>query len=114
MRVDGTSTFLASFCIYLQIQIVVDLNSMCTHTMCMNITLSADPELLRRARAEAKRRGMSLNEMVRALLESVVDEPAHVKAATMLEQLWADGTQGRSDGGRMKREDIYADNARLR
>ncbi len=37
----------------------------------MNITLSADKELLKKARSVAARQGTSLNQMIRAYLEKV-------------------------------------------
>ena len=48
---------------------------------CMNITLSADEELIRKAREYAKRHNSTLNRMVRTYLEQITNEMDREAAA---------------------------------
>ena len=55
----------------------------------MNITLSAEPALIAKVRTLAKRRGTSLNAMVRGYLKSLTEENSDsIRAAGELERLW--------------------------
>ncbi len=64
----------------------------------MNITLSADKEMLERSRECAARRGMSLNGMFRDFLKRVVAEPTREDAADDFARLARDKA-GRSEAG---------------
>ncbi len=53
----------------------------------MNITLSADKELIRKAREYAARHGTSLNRMIRRYLEQLVSDEDKESCAREFEQL---------------------------
>lgn len=72
----------------------------------MNVTLSVEDEVLERARALARRRGMSLQELFREYLRTLVGERSgEAVAAELLELMTTHG--GRSGGRRWRREDAY-------
>lgn len=64
----------------------------------MNITLSADAELIRRARAYAQERHTTLNQMVRDYLENVVGGMAPEEVAERFGEI-ARSRPGRSPAG---------------
>ena len=72
----------------------------------MNITLSADAALIERAREIAARQGTSLNELVRAYLQSSVGQNADEDPAGELLRLLKE-TPGHSGGQPFRREDAY-------
>jgi len=73
----------------------------------MNITLSADENVIRKAREFAKRHNSSLNTLIRDYLEKLVNETDSASAAQEFERLSKDFA-GRSPAGyRFSREDIY-------
>lgn len=72
----------------------------------MNITLSADDELIRKAREIASRQGTSLNELVRRYFESLVGEQSRADAAAEFRAL-CEQHAGHSGGHRFRREDAY-------
>lgn len=78
----------------------------------MNVTISVDEDLLRRAREAAKRRGTTLNQMIRDLLTAVTTDTDPLETAKELQELWSHSDTG-SRGQRWKREDLY-DRAVLR
>lgn len=81
-----------------------------TYYVCMNVTLAIPDALVEKARALAKKRGTSLNQMIRDHLEREVggEMTAGQRAAARLEELWAQGPLGRSDGtGYGTRDEIY-------
>lgn len=77
-------------------------------TMRKNVTISADEELLRRAREVARRQGKSLNAMIRAYLEILVANQERGSAAAELVELFRT-TGGDSGGRRIRRDEAYED-----
>ena len=74
----------------------------------MNLTISVDDELLRRAREMAARRGLSLQELLREHLRALVAErPAQDVADELLDLMENHG--GRSGGRRIFRAEAYED-----
>lgn len=72
----------------------------------MNVTLSVDPALVERARQLAARQGMSLNQMVRRLLEEATAVSSRETLLSELERLWAEDS-GDSAGRTWTREELY-------
>ena len=72
----------------------------------MNLTVSIDDEVLKRARELARKRGMSLQQLLREYLESLVGGPPGEHLA---ERLFAimDESPGRSGGLRIRREEAH-------
>lgn len=77
----------------------------------MNITLAIDEELLERARALAARRGTSLNQMVRDLLQAETGMDGNEDRLRQLEQLW-ENSAGRSGGKPFSRQETYEERVR--
>ena len=77
-----------------------------TYYVIMNLTLSIDDRLLVRARELARKRGLSLNQMVRNYLEEVTSASAPDSLASELERLWSE-SEIDSGGRDWKREDLY-------
>jgi len=72
----------------------------------MNLTISVDDDLLRRARELARRRGISVQELLRGYLESLVgDLPADEVKQELLALMEKRG--GHSGGRRIGREEAY-------
>ena len=74
----------------------------------MNITLSADKNLVERARAYAADHGTSVNQLIRDYLEQLVGGMSAEDAAAEFASI-ARNQAGRSDGSPFRREDIYAE-----
>jgi Family of unknown function (DUF6364) len=75
--------------------------------MCsLNLTISVDDDLLRKAREHAQRRGLSLQEMLRNYLKSVVGETSPEAVAAELLDLMR-RAPGNSGGRRIRRDDAY-------
>lgn len=72
----------------------------------MNLTISVDDKLLNRARELAGRRGVSLQELLRAYLESLVGDAPATTVADELEVLF-EQHGGHSAGQKIQREDAY-------
>lgn len=72
----------------------------------MNITLSIDERLLRRARKAADAMGKSLNQLVRDQLEAIVVEDASDRFELELRHLSSEG-RGHSHGWRFDREEAH-------
>ena len=72
----------------------------------MNITLSADAELIRRSREYAKAHNTSLNQLVRDYLTSLAGGSEAEKAAAEFVRL-ANSMPGCSDGVQYSRDSIY-------
>jgi len=70
----------------------------------MRVTFSIDDQLLARARSLAKRRGTSLNQMIRDYLETLVANDA-AEAVAELQRLWSE-EKGDSRGWKWNREEI--------
>jgi len=73
----------------------------------MNITLSADKQLIEKSRVYAKKHNTTLNNLVRELLRRLVSEQDNEKNADEFEFL-AKTKAGKSDNGyRFNRQEIY-------
>lgn len=73
----------------------------------MNLTLSADPELIAQAREYAKQRGTSLNQLIRDYLEQLVGGLDRAAAADEFLRLALEHP-GRSEPGyKFNREEIH-------
>ena len=80
----------------------------------MNLTLSAEDELVEKARLAAQRQGTSLNDLVRQYLRSLAGETSGPAAGKELLALMQ--KQGGHSGGglRTRRDDIYAERLKTR
>ena len=79
---------------------------MCTYNVYMNLTISVDDELLERARAMARRRGVSLQELIREQLRILAGERDGASVADeLLDFMTTSG--GHSRGTPWKRNDAY-------
>ncbi|MBX7116222.1 MAG: hypothetical protein K1X64_17975 [Myxococcaceae bacterium] len=74
----------------------------------MNLTLSADDEVVQRARETARQQGTSLNALIRQYMERLAGIAGSEQVADDLEKLWK-RRSGRSKGARIRRADAYAD-----
>lgn len=74
----------------------------------MNLTISIDDRILDRARALARRRGVSLQDLLRRYLESIVGERSRDDIADELCLLMRESA-GKSGGRPITREDAYRD-----
>ena len=72
----------------------------------VNITLSADEKLVAAARAAARRKGTSLNELVREYMARLAGEKPPAQAASDLVKLLRK-SGGDSGGRRVRRDDLY-------
>lgn len=79
---------------------------MYTYPVYMNLTITVDDELLQRARDLARRRGVSLQGMLREYLRTLVGETSGEEAAAELLDLFA-RHGGHSRGRKIRREDAY-------
>jgi hypothetical protein len=78
----------------------------------VNITLSIDEKVVARARAAARKRGTSLNQMIRDYLEEVTAPARSNRDAEALERLWNEH-EGDSKGWRFNRDELH-DRSQLR
>lgn len=72
----------------------------------MNLTISIDDDLLERTRSLARRRGMSLQELIREQLRLLAGTRSGAEAAQELLALMEEHG-GRSGGRPWRREDLY-------
>ena len=72
----------------------------------MNITLSVDETVVKRARKRAEAMGKSLNQLVRDYLQGLAGGNDATKDVEALRRLTAEG-RGRSRGWRFNREEIH-------
>ena len=72
----------------------------------MNITLSAEADLIRKARAAARSRGKSLNQMVREYMQSLCDMDGARSAVSRLFEIMDDG-RGDMRGRRFDRNESH-------
>ena len=76
----------------------------------MNLTITVDDELLRRARIRALSQGTSVNAVLRGFLESYAGSEVEAAARNQLAELARESTASSGAGKRTwTREDIYAD-----
>lgn len=74
----------------------------------MNLTISVDDGTLQKARTLASKRGISLQDLLRQYLESLVGErPASDVADQLLDLMRSAG--GHSGGRRIRRDEAYED-----
>ncbi len=74
-----------------------------------NLTITVDPEVLKKARLRALREGTSVNRLLRERLESYVkDDQRRRKAIRDLLRLSRAARSG-SGGRRIRREDVYGE-----
>jgi hypothetical protein len=75
--------------------------------MCsVNLTISVDDDLLRKAREHAQRRGLSLQELLRSYLRGLVGERSpEAVAAELLDLMRRE--PGNSGGRKIRRDDAY-------
>jgi hypothetical protein len=79
----------------------------CALILCdVNLTISVEDELLERARELARRRGVSLQELIREQLRLLAGERTGAEAAEELIDLMKN-SGGRSRGKKLRREDAY-------
>lgn len=72
-----------------------------------NVTLSVPEDVLAKARAAARKRGKSLNVLIRDYLEELGGSNARrARALRELKKLWAEGG-GHSGGRKIRREEAY-------
>lgn len=83
-----------------------------TYTVLVNVTLSIDEKVVARARAAARKRGTSLNQMIRDFLEEVTAPSRDHRDVDALERLWKEH-EGDSKGWRFNRDEIN-DRSQLR
>lgn len=73
----------------------------------MNLTLSVKEDVLKRARAAARARGTSVNQLVREFLESLAGLSEPEREVAELRRLSKEG-KGRSRGWKFDRDEIHA------
>jgi len=79
----------------------------CTYTVFMNITLSAEEELIKKARKYANQRNTTINQIVRDYLAQLVGEASSDDVAREYEAV-ATSMAGRSpDGWKLDRDAIH-------
>jgi hypothetical protein len=84
----------------------VDTESVFAYPESMNLTIAVDDHLLEEARSLARRRGVSLQELLREHLRTLVGERSGAEVADeLLELMKTHG--GHSCGRRWQREDAY-------
>ena len=84
----------------------IDTVPVCTHYVRMNITLSVDERLVRRARKKANAMGKSLNQLVREYLERLAGSVDSERDVAELRQLSRE-SRGRSRGWRLNRDELH-------
>ena len=78
-----------------------------TYYVDMNLTLSIDERLIKRARRSAAAMGKSVNQLVREFLESITDEGTAEDFERELRQL-SERAGGKRRGWRFNRDDAHA------
>lgn len=73
----------------------------------MNLTLSVDERIVKRARKAAESLGLSLNEAVRRFLQELAGEESADRDVAEMKELSARG-RGRAKGWRFNRDEIHA------
>jgi hypothetical protein len=72
----------------------------------MNLTLSVDDEVVRRARIQAQTLGSSVNQLVRDYLETLAGKTDPTDDIAKFERLWS-VPHGNSCGWKFNRDEIY-------
>lgn len=71
-----------------------------------NVTLSVSENVLERARDAARRRGKTLNALIREYLEELAGTKKRARAVEELSRLWTEGG-GHSGGQKIRRDEAY-------
>ena len=71
-----------------------------------NVTLSVDDNVIERAREAARRRGTTLNALIREYLEELAGNNKRARAAQELSRLWSIEA-GHSGGRKIGRDEAY-------
>ena len=71
-----------------------------------NLTVSVEPTTLEKAREAARKRGRSLNALIRDYLEELSGARQRTGAVEQLRRLWAEGG-GHSGGRKVSRDEAY-------
>jgi len=77
---------------------------MCTYTVCMNLTLSVDEQLVERARKRANSLGKSLNQLIRDYLQKIAGGDDPEQSIAEFRRL---SGKGHSKGWRFNRGEIH-------
>jgi hypothetical protein len=77
-----------------------------TYPVEVNVTVSIDDKLLKRAREVARRRGVSLNHLIRGFLERLTSDSDPNAIVDDLERLWAED-EGDSGGWTFNRDELH-------
>lgn len=72
----------------------------------MNLTIAIEDDLLQRARELARRRGVSLQQLIRDQLRTLAGERSGAEVASELLELMEEHG-GRGRGERFRRDDVY-------
>jgi hypothetical protein len=72
----------------------------------MNVTVSIEDSLLKRARAHARRRGISLNQLIRDFLEHLTSDSSPETIVEELDRLWTEH-EGASGGWTFNRDELH-------
>jgi uncharacterized protein (DUF2267 family) len=72
----------------------------------MNVTISIDDDLAKRAREAARREGTTLNDIIRRHLETVAGQRSGARLVAELRQLWTEHP-GHSGGRKVARDEAY-------
>ena len=84
----------------------MELRRLCRNCIYMDITISIDDAVVRRARERAKAMGRSLNQLIREYLEQLAGQRDPESIAAEFERLsWA--SQGDSRGWKFDREELH-------
>lgn len=76
------------------------------HVRVKNLTLSVEDATLEKAREAARKRGKSLNALVREFLDELAGTRKRTRALEHLHRLWAEKA-GRSGGRKIARDEAY-------
>ena len=87
-------------------QAKIDTEPVCALAVLMNLTISVDDRTLERARALARKRGVSLQQLLRQYLESLAGSQTTDDTADQLLALLTDFA-GHSGGKRFTRDEAY-------
>ena len=79
---------------------------MFTYNVFMNVTLSIDDDVVRRARHRAEAMGSSINQLIRAYLEQLAGKADPSQDAAEFERL-SRAAQGNSKGWKFDRDELH-------
>lgn len=68
--------------------LLIDTGYVCAYIECVNITLSIEEEVVKRARQLAKQRGKTLNQFIRDYLKRMTDPRSPDELIARLHELW--------------------------